>query len=88
MKLCMPDKACVGISVENAQTGRKTSYNGRIVDVTNPMHQKALRAEGAFPASLLGARPAGGFRCAVCSFASFFRICGRCGAECERETGQ
>lgn len=85
MKLCMPDRSCVGISVENAHTGRNTHYNGRIVDVTNPMHQKALKDQGAFPASLLGTRPANGFRC-VCGFASFFRICGRCGAECERES--
>lgn len=83
MKLAMPDKACVGVSVEGAQTGTKTHYDGRIVDVENPRHQKALRDLGAFPVNL-GGRAEGGYRC-ECGFRGYFATCGRCGDVCERE---
>ena len=84
MRLAMPDSAVTGVQVEGAQTGRTASYNGRIVDVTNPRHLKALRALGAFPVNL-GGRTAGGYRCQSCEFAGYFKTCGRCGQVCERE---
>ena len=85
MKFAMPDGACVGVSVEGAQTGRKTHYDGRIVDVDNPRHQRALRDLGAFPVNL-GGRPNGGYRCGACNFASYFLHCRRCGNICEKES--
>lgn len=86
MRMCMPDSACRGITVEGAQTGRSATYNGQIVDVTNPRHQRALLAEGAFPASLSGvAHHTDGYRCGSCGHGSFFRRCGRCGSDCEKE---
>jgi hypothetical protein len=78
----MPDNACRGISVEGAQTGRTTHYQGHIVAVDNPQHVKALRSLGAFPASATGGMTAGGYDCPTCGFASFFRRCGRCGSDC------
>lgn len=84
MRLAMPDKACVGLEVEGAQTGAKQGYYGRIVDVENPRHLRALREYGAFPINL-GGRPAGGFRCS-CGFSSYFSTCSRCGATCTRES--
>lgn len=84
MKLCMPDSACVGISVQDSQSGRNTRYQGRIVDVTNPMHERALREQGAFPANL-GGQTSGGYRCDSCGFGSFFTSCGRCGGQCTKE---
>lgn len=86
MRMCMPDSAVRGIEVQGAQTGRTTAYNGRIVEVTNRMHLRALREQGAFPASLSGiAAATDGFRCGDCGFASFFRRCGRCGEMCDKE---
>lgn len=86
MRLCMPDSAVRGIEVQGAQTGRTTAYNGRIVEVNSLMHQRALREQGAFPASLSGiAASTDGFHCNACGFASFFVRCGRCGETCEKE---
>lgn len=85
MKLAMPDGACVGVTVEGAHTGRTTSYDGRIVDVTNPRHVRALRDLGAFPVNL-GGRPSGGYRCGGCGFLGYFATCGRCHGSCEKET--
>lgn len=86
MRLCMPDSSCRGITVEGAQTGRSTKYQGQIVEVNNLRHERALRAEGAFPASISGtAAAAGGYHCGTCGFSSFFVHCGRCGNQCEKE---
>lgn len=83
MRLAMPDSAVTGINVQGAHTGRTTRYDGRIVTVTNPQHQRALRGLGAFPINL-GGQPAGGYRC-TCGFASFFKTCSRCGGPCDKE---
>ncbi|HEY2763402.1 MAG TPA: hypothetical protein VGJ13_05230 [Pseudonocardiaceae bacterium] len=80
----MPDGAVTGVQVEGARTGRTTNYQGRIVEVTNPQHEKALRDLGAFPVNL-GGQPAGGYRCGSCGFVAYFTTCGRCGASCHRE---
>jgi hypothetical protein len=82
VKYAMPDKACVGVSVEGTGGG-KTHYDGRIVEVTNPRHQRALRELGAFPINL-GGVPDGGYRCG-CGFRSYFSTCSRCGERCEKE---
>lgn len=86
MKMAMPDGAVMGVCVQGAQTGATTSYDGRIVEVSNPQHIKALRDLGAFPANLAGGRSRGGYRCDGCGFGSFFRHCGRCGGTCTKET--
>lgn len=85
MRLAMPDKACVGLEVEGARSGHTTGYYGRIVDVENPMHEKALRDLGAFPTNV-GGRPSGGYSCPGCGFAGYFTRCGRCGTDCVRGT--
>jgi len=86
MRIAAPDGAVAGMEIKGAQTGRVTRYNGRIVDVDNVTHARALIAEGAFPASLTGrTRRAIGYRCAACGFGSFVKTCSRCGGECERE---
>jgi hypothetical protein len=83
VRLAMPDGACVGVSVEGTQTGRTTSYDGRIVNADNPRHIRALRELGCFPVNL-GGRPTGGYRCTSCSFRGYFATCGRCGASCAK----
>jgi hypothetical protein len=84
MRLAMPDRACVGVDVEGAQTGARASYDGRIVDTDNPRHIRALRELGCFPVNI-GGRVSKGYRC-KCGFASHFTVCGRCGAACQRES--
>lgn len=70
--------------VKETVIGGKSYYANRkgLYEVTNPSHEKAMKAEGFFPASLMGASVTGtGFTCNECGFASWFKICGRCGHE-------
>lgn len=86
MRIAAPDGAVAGMEVKGAQTGRVTKYPGRIMEVNNPMHVKALLSEGAFPASLSGRTASGlGYRCTACGFGAFLKTCGRCGGTCEKE---
>ena len=53
-------------------------------------HAKAHLESGNLPASWNAARSATGrrsigYRCPGCGHGSFFKRCGKCGAECERE---
>lgn len=56
---------------------------GGIYNVENPRHAKAMKAEGFFEASLMGATTDRqlGYTCAECGFGSWFRKCSRCGHE-------
>lgn len=86
MRIAAPDGAVAGMEVKGAETGRVTRYQGRIADVDNPQHIKALLAEGAFPASLSGRTRAGlGYRCTSCGFGAFLTTCSRCGGTCVKE---
>lgn len=86
MRIAAPDGAVAGMEVKGSHTGRVTRYQGRIAEVDNPAHAKALLAEGAFPASLTGvAVRSVGFRCPSCGFGSYLKTCGRCGGQCEKE---
>jgi hypothetical protein len=86
VRIAAPDGAVAGMEVKGAQTGRVTRYNGRIMDVDNPSHAKALLAEGAFPVSLTGRTSSSvGYRCPACGFGSYLKTCGRCGGPCEKE---
>jgi hypothetical protein len=82
-RMLSPDDACISVDVPTSHG--KTRYNGRTVDVSNPVHARALRAVGYTAAAVAGAPArAAGFRCAVCEFSSFFRKCGRCGHSNDR----
>lgn len=61
------------------------NVRGGVFDMSDADAKLAVRMGGAI-ASLAGAvgRRAG-FRCPSCTFGSFTLICGRCGAECQRE---
>lgn len=86
MRIAAPDGAVAGMEVKTAQTGHVTRY-GRIAEVTNRQHAKALLAEGAFVASLSGQTRRGiGYRCDDCGFGAFFATCSRCGGTCTKET--
>lgn len=47
---------------------------------------KALIAVGGFIQPNMGmGRKAEGYRCLICGFGSWFKVCSRCGGDCERE---
>jgi hypothetical protein len=79
-RLLSPDDACISVDVP---TNRGTArYNGRTIDVTNPVHERALKAVGYTVADTSGAPVRrGGFDCAECGFRGYFRRCSRCGSE-------
>jgi hypothetical protein len=81
-RLLSPDDACIEVDVP---IGRGRRYSGKTIDVADPSHVKALRAAGYSLAGIAG-QPVrrGGFECAECGFKSYFRLCSRCGAQCER----
>lgn len=81
-RLLSPDDACIGVDVPY---GRSRSYEGTTIDVSDPSHVKLLRQAGYTLADTAG-RPskAPGFECLDCGFQSFFRLCSKCGSECER----
>lgn len=82
-RLLSPDDKCVQVDVP---LGRSRRYSGKSIDVTDQAHIKALRKAGYTVADTSGAplsRDAG-FECLSCGFQSFFRLCSRCGGECDR----
>lgn len=80
MRLLSPDDACYGAKMYNGN-----HYNSRIVDTNDPGEVRALKAVGYTVASMGGpVVKAPGFECPECDFSSFFRLCSRCGSECER----
>jgi hypothetical protein len=87
MRLAAPSSTVAGMEVKGAQTGHVARYPGRIMNVENPMHIKALMSEGAFPVSMTGGtRKAIGYRCGACGFGAFLKTCSRCGGVCEKES--
>lgn len=82
-RMLSPDDACISVDVPTY--AGKARYNGRTIDVSDPSHARALKAVGYTVAGTAqGPARSGGFRCADCNFASFFRTCSRCGASCDR----
>lgn len=79
-KIIPPDRG-----VKETVVGGKSYYQNRSgsIEVTNPKHVKAMKAEGFFEASLMGAttNQSLGYTCSECGFGSWFRKCGRCGHE-------
>lgn len=76
--MASPDGACIGLDVQTEYG--KTSYNGRVFEVSDPRHIRMLREQGAFPANLGGTPRTSGFPC-PCGHQSFFRRCSKCGAD-------
>lgn len=81
-RMLSPDDACRGVDVP---FGRGRRYDGQTIEVTDLSHVRALKEAGYTMASTAGAPlRSGGFECLECGFQSFFRLCSRCGATCER----
>jgi uncharacterized ferredoxin-like protein len=79
MRLLAPATGAVGIKTDRHE------YRGRIIEVSDRQDIKELRAVG-YTVGDVGGRPsrAAGFECHSCGFQSFFRLCSRCGDECDR----
>lgn len=70
-----------------AQGGKafQGEVKGGVFEMSDADARMAVKAGGAI-ASLAGTvGRSSGWRCLACGFGSFLRICGRCGAECQRE---
>jgi hypothetical protein len=81
-RLLSPDDRCVQVDVP---FGRGTRYSGQAIEVSDPVHARALKAAGYTAGSVAGTPVRrGGYHCEPCGFASFFRLCSRCGGVCER----
>ena len=76
-----------GVDVQTTRGVRKYNQNKKgIIEVSNPKDAKALKSEGFFEASLMGATTNSaniGFNCTQCGFGSWFMKCSRCGHENE-----
>lgn len=74
----MPDGACKEIDIRSESGVARYGRNG-FAEVDNPMHERALREAGCFPAT--GSKPlAAGWRCQDCGFHGWFRTC-KCGSQ-------
>lgn len=79
--LNVPTKACRGITVEGVSYD--ADRNGRL-HVANERHARILR-ESAECFSVSAPPKRLGWICTVCSFATWFKTCGRCGGPCDKE---
>lgn len=61
---------------------------GGIYNVDSPSAERAMKAEGYFEASLMGATTddSKGFTCVECGFGSWFALCSRCGHNNAKDT--
>lgn len=77
-RLLSPDDACKAVEVP---FGRAQKYQGTTIEVSDPVHLRALKSAGYTVADSSGAPSrARGFSCPDCNFRSYFRLCSRCGA--------
>ncbi len=81
MRLVGPTDTQRETVIKGAQTGRETTY-GRIAEVSNPQHVKALRQAGYTLGTLGGVDSSRGRVCGSCGFHAYFTACSRCGGEC------
>lgn len=80
-RLLSPGDKCVGVDM--AGSGRR--YDGKILEVSDNRDVRDLRAAGYTLADASGGpSKAPGFECLSCGFKSFFRLCSRCGDDCDR----
>lgn len=82
-RLLSPDDKCVQVDVPTVMGNRR--YSGQTIDVTSPSHERVLRRLGYTVADVAAAPGrAKGYTCGACGFHGYFKVCGRCGASCER----
>lgn len=72
--------------VQTQIDGRLYTARGGFFDMPDRDAKVHLKSAGYGHWGIAGAvKPSTGFRCAACNFGSFFKRCGKCGAECVRE---
>lgn len=82
MRVLSPDRTCV--QVDGLSGARYTARDG--VLQMSERDGAALIAAGGIRPGLTGQTRAGlGYRCTGCGHGSFFKRCGKCGAECAKE---
>ena len=85
-KMIAPDKRVAETTIGNRSY--KPDRSG--VYTVSDRDAKAMKAEGFFEASLMGATTNAnlGYTCNECGFGSWFKKCGRCGHESSSETNK
>jgi hypothetical protein len=85
-KMIAPDKRVAETTIGN----RSYKPNRAGVYTVSDRDAKAMKAEGFFEASLMGATLNAnlGYTCNECGFGSWFKKCGRCGHESSTETNK
>jgi len=68
--------------IRDMRSGRERAY-GRVATVEHAQDIKTLRDAGFVPASLGGVDKATARVCGSCGFHGYFKVCGRCGGNCE-----
>jgi lipopolysaccharide biosynthesis regulator YciM len=83
-RMIAPDKRVAETTIGN----RSYKPNRSGVYTVSDHDAKAMKAEGFFEASLMGAtlNTNLGYTCNECGFGSWFKKCGRCGHESSSET--
>lgn len=83
-RLLSPDDACVEVDIPTVGGSRR--YSGTTIEVTDPRHADVLKRVG-YTVADVSATPvrSRGYTCTECGFHGFFKVCGRCGSDCEKE---
>ena len=83
-RMVAPDRRVAETTIGN----RSYKPNRSGVYTVSDRDAKAMKAEGFFEASLMGATTNTnlGYTCNECGFGSWFKKCGRCGHESSSET--
>lgn len=72
--------------VQTSIDGRLYTARGGFFDMPDRDARVHLKSAGYGHWGITGAsRRRDGFRCAACNFGSFFKRCGKCGADCVKE---
>lgn len=82
VRVLSPDRTCVQV---DGLSGRRYTARDGVLHMT-PRDAAALVKAGGINPGLSGVTSARlGYRCPKCAHGSFFKRCGKCGADCEKE---
>lgn len=72
----------------DAPSGRRYARDAKtgLFDMTESDATALVKGGGFFPSLAGSTRKSLGYRCADCGFGSYLKRCGRCGADCTKET--
>jgi hypothetical protein len=82
-RLLSPDDKCVQVDIPTVGGNRR--YSGTTIEVPDSRHVNVLKELGYTVADVSAAPVrSGGYTCISCGFHGFFKVCGRCGGDCEK----